>query len=100
MTEQITDICYKVKEVMASNVQISILLINIKGLIIIAFCLEIYGLGKWSVQILLEILADSFNKWAPVIFYFITFALMGQTSTEHLLAEIWSVILQTIKKEQ
>ena len=100
MTKQVTDICHKVKEVMTSNVQISVLLINMKGLIIIAFCLEIYGVGKWSVQILLETLADSFNKWPPVISQLIASALMWQTSTEHLLAEFWSVILQAIKKEQ
>ena len=67
MTKQVADICYKVKEVMPANVQISVLLINIKGLIIIAFGLEIYRLDKWSIQILLEILADSFNIWPPVI---------------------------------
>ena len=98
MTKQVADICYEVKEVMAAYVQISVLLIYIEGLIIIAFGLEIYRLGKWSIQILLEILADSFNNWPSIIGQFITSALMWQASTEHLLAKFRSVILQAIKQ--
>ena len=85
---------------MTSDMEISVLFIHIESLTISSFSLEVNGLCKRSIQILLKDLGDSFNERLAVICQLLTFALMGQTSIELLSAEIGLVVLQTINQEQ
>ena len=59
--------------------EIGVLLVHIESLTISTFSLEVNGLCKRSIQILLKVLGDSFNERLAVVSQFLTFALMGQT---------------------
>ena len=76
MTKQITDVSNDVKNIMASYVEIGVLLVHIECIAIFLLCLKVDCFCQRRVKIWFKAICDSFNERLAVVCQFNTLALV------------------------